>query len=180
MGGISDQFQTNPLFCSVWRHLFSGEIMPEARDRFAGVGAEDLELGFGTQRPGFSAGLRPRVLYPFQSENKENMVPDFSRSRRRRTRQKKSPLPSWYPRTPLRDITHIVNVNPPLALFVLIPLQFHFLLCWRCPRKWIMGFSWIFNWCPLFIFFFFFLMCICVLFVIIFLGLFIFPRSFFV
>ena len=78
--------------------------MPEARDRLGRVGDADLALGF-------FIGSRPRVLYPF--DNKENVSPAFSSSRRRRTSRRKSPLPSWYPRTPLRDITAVVNVSPP-------------------------------------------------------------------
>ncbi|RWR73802.1 protein POLYCHOME-like protein [Cinnamomum micranthum f. kanehirae] len=74
--------------------------MPEARDRLGRVGDEDLALGF-------FIGSRPRVLYPF--DNKENVSPEFPSSRRRRTSRRKSPLPSWYPRTPLRDITAVVN-----------------------------------------------------------------------
>ncbi|RRT57884.1 hypothetical protein BHE74_00034872 [Ensete ventricosum] len=42
-------------------------------------------------------------------DNKENIHPSRAAPSRRRPRNRKSPLPSWYPRTPLRDITIIVN-----------------------------------------------------------------------
>ncbi|XXG46204.1 hypothetical protein AAC387_Pa02g1114 [Persea americana] len=91
--------------------------MPEARDRIPGGGTRGMTLDFGL-RPGFdiAALAQPRsgherALHRFPlSDNKENIPPGSSTSRgRRRTRLRKSPLPSWYPRTPLRDITAIVN-----------------------------------------------------------------------
>ncbi|XP_077249546.1 protein GIGAS CELL1-like [Tasmannia lanceolata] len=72
--------------------------MPEARDRRS---SGDLGLGFGIRRG-------PRNCHErnmFRSDDKENIPPEGSRSIRRR----KGPLPSWYPRTPLRDITSIVK-----------------------------------------------------------------------
>ncbi|KAK1287399.1 hypothetical protein QJS10_CPB19g01030 [Acorus calamus] len=64
--------------------------MPEARDRIEGAA----------------------VIARLPSDDKENITPEWARSgsRRRRTSAEwKSPLPTWYPRTPLRDITAIVN-----------------------------------------------------------------------
>lgn len=46
-------------------------------------------------------------------EGKENIMPGRSASTARRG----SPLPVWYPRTPLRDITAIVNVRIHPAYF---------------------------------------------------------------
>ncbi|XP_077229331.1 protein GIGAS CELL1-like [Tasmannia lanceolata] len=82
--------------------------MPEARDRRPGG---DLGLGFGIQRGFYVAGrLRnghERTIIRTPPVGKENVPPESSS--RRRTRPRKSPLPSWYPRTPLRDITSIVK-----------------------------------------------------------------------
>ncbi|KAK1313553.1 hypothetical protein QJS10_CPA06g01761 [Acorus calamus] len=64
--------------------------MPEARDRIEGAA----------------------VIARSPLDDKENITPEWARSgsRGRRTSAEwKSPLPTWYPRTPLRDITAIVN-----------------------------------------------------------------------
>ncbi|KAL5983284.1 negative regulation of ubiquitin-protein transferase [Asimina triloba] len=96
--------------------FFRADIMPEARDRLLGpAGAGDLEVGFGIHR-GFDG--RARIGRSGQnlqrrppSNAKENIPPESSRSARRRTRPRKSPLPSWYPRSPLQDITAVVRVR---------------------------------------------------------------------
>ncbi|XP_020109920.1 protein POLYCHOME-like, partial [Ananas comosus] len=51
-----------------------------------------------------AAARRRHLLRDLATEGKENMPPWAARSRTRR-----SPLPKWYPRTPLRDITAIVR-----------------------------------------------------------------------
>ncbi|KAL1213467.1 Protein GIGAS CELL1 [Cardamine amara subsp. amara] len=58
---------------------------------------------FSTWRPGNGRGHSPFRL----SQGRENM-PMVS-ARRGRDRPSRSVLPSWYPRTPLRDITHIIR-----------------------------------------------------------------------
>ncbi|XP_058073524.1 protein POLYCHOME-like [Magnolia sinica] len=86
--------------------------MPEVRDRWAGpVGTGDLAVGFGIRRGVVlrSRNVRGQNQHRSLSDDKENIPPESSRSARRRTRPRKSPLPSWYPRTPLRDITAVVN-----------------------------------------------------------------------
>lgn len=80
--------------------------MPEVKGR------AELSGGFFIARvlsPGAMAAAaaaprprRPRKLSP--EDNKENVAPQGCGRRRR------SPLPVWYPRTPLRDVTTIVQV----------------------------------------------------------------------
>ncbi|KAG9450681.1 hypothetical protein H6P81_010646 [Aristolochia fimbriata] len=84
--------------------------MPEARDRLPGRGIQDSPSDFGIRRGYYAVGRSRNGsgVHRSVSENKENIPPESSRSRRRRRRPKKSRLPSWYPRTPLRDITAIV------------------------------------------------------------------------
>ncbi|URE38451.1 hypothetical protein MUK42_16294 [Musa troglodytarum] len=69
-------------------------------------------LGFWIRRAAYLASMTgsgsTRVQsVVFATDDKENITP--SRAARRRGRTRKSPLPEWYPRTPLRDITVIVN-----------------------------------------------------------------------
>ncbi|CAL9045695.1 unnamed protein product [Musa banksii] len=45
----------------------------------------------------------------FTTDDKENIPPSLVVTARRRVGRRKSPLPSWYPRTPLRDVTVVVN-----------------------------------------------------------------------
>ncbi|XP_020261176.1 protein POLYCHOME-like [Asparagus officinalis] len=61
-----------------------------------------------------AAAVTTRRMSRATEDNKENIPPaGYLESsplwRRRRVRVRKSPLPEWYPRTPLRDITAIVN-----------------------------------------------------------------------
>ncbi|EOA24630.1 hypothetical protein CARUB_v10017901mg [Capsella rubella] len=56
---------------------------------------------FSTWRPGNGRGHAPFRL----PEERENMTLVSAT----RGRDRASPLPSWYPRTPLRDITHIIR-----------------------------------------------------------------------
>lgn len=60
---------------------------------------------FSSWRPGNGRGHSPFRL----SQGRENMPMVSARSGRGRASA--SVLPSWYPRTPLRDITHIIRVN---------------------------------------------------------------------
>ncbi|XP_010928467.1 uncharacterized protein [Elaeis guineensis] len=82
--------------------------MPEARDwvvRGAGVGTRELAGGFFIQR-GMSpipAARSGRVPSRRVADGEEN-IPSWAV-----TRSRKSPLPVWHPRTPLRDITVIVS-----------------------------------------------------------------------
>ncbi|KAJ8504414.1 hypothetical protein OPV22_005300 [Ensete ventricosum] len=54
---------------------------------------------------------RPRreQRFMFATDDKENIPPSRVVTARRRVGTRKSPLPSWYPRTPLRDVTVVVN-----------------------------------------------------------------------
>ncbi|XP_068651287.1 protein POLYCHOME-like [Aristolochia californica] len=86
--------------------------MPDATDRLPGRGPGGSVLGFGNGT-GFYLTERPRngnqVRFDGSaSVNNENAAPQRSRSRLRGP-SSGSPLPRWYPRTPLRDITAIVN-----------------------------------------------------------------------
>ena len=65
--------------------------------------------GFGTPRIGSGRG-RGRAVYRSPLFGREN-TPATGSGRRGRGRSGNSVLPSWYPRTPLRDITHVVRVN---------------------------------------------------------------------
>ncbi|ERN11699.1 hypothetical protein AMTR_s00022p00227480 [Amborella trichopoda] len=93
--------------------------MPEARDARPRFGARGFA---GGQMPAPEiyvrrdstaeisvAERRRQGNGQIQGSNKENMPPAYSR--RSRERQRTSPLPAWYPRTPLRDITAIVRVS---------------------------------------------------------------------
>ncbi|XP_058071431.1 protein POLYCHOME-like [Magnolia sinica] len=92
--------------------------MPEARDGLpvGRTGPGDRPQGFRIRR-GFYVAAAPvgprdrqaRNLFGSPSDNKENIPQESSSSQRRRGRPRKSPLPSWYPRTPLRDITAVVH-----------------------------------------------------------------------
>ncbi|CAL9124084.1 unnamed protein product [Musa textilis] len=84
--------------------------MPEARRATMG----DFTGGFWIRRAAYPAampGSRRRRIQSFVAaiDNKENIHPSRAATARRRPRYGKSPLPSWYPRTPLRDITIIIN-----------------------------------------------------------------------
>nr|CAD1831469.1 unnamed protein product [Ananas comosus var. bracteatus] len=91
--------------------LETGELMVLGRGA-AAVG--ELSGGFFIRRvtsPGAlaaaaaaAAARRRRLLRHLPTKGKENMPRWAARSRTRR-----SPLPEWYPRTPLRDITAIVR-----------------------------------------------------------------------
>ncbi|KAK1306376.1 hypothetical protein QJS10_CPA10g00128 [Acorus calamus] len=82
--------------------------MPEARDRTEGVGQLGIHPTALIVR---SAVSRGRVIRS-PSDDKENVTPvGVVRRTRRRSGEWKSPLPVWYPRTPLRDITAVVNLN---------------------------------------------------------------------
>ncbi|URE10053.1 hypothetical protein MUK42_04885 [Musa troglodytarum] len=90
--------------------LFRWERMPEARRATMG----DFTGGFWIRRAAYPAampGSRRRRIQSFVAaiDNKENIHPSRAATARRRPRYGKSPLPSWYPRTPLRDITIIIN-----------------------------------------------------------------------
>lgn len=105
----------SPLLITVVFVVAVGE-MPEFRSRRM---VTPLKIGFGMRRrmssPAYSGNgggggvRRPnRAVKRCRSveDDKENTPPlGYTRSVR------KSPLPDWYPRTPLRDITAIVNVN---------------------------------------------------------------------
>ncbi|KAG8060462.1 hypothetical protein GUJ93_ZPchr0002g25518 [Zizania palustris] len=88
-------------------------MMPEMRNASRTVLADPSGGGFFLRRmtsPGaavvMTGAVKPiarRVLPP--SSNKENMPPSWAV----RTTPKRSPLPEWYPRTPLHDITSIVK-----------------------------------------------------------------------
>ncbi|KAJ8485014.1 hypothetical protein OPV22_017499 [Ensete ventricosum] len=84
--------------------------MPEARRAAMG----DFAGGFWIRRAVYPAAMPSPRRRRIQSlvaaiDNKENIHPSRAAPSRRRPRNRKSPLPSWYPRTPLRDITIIVN-----------------------------------------------------------------------
>ncbi|CAA6672321.1 unnamed protein product [Spirodela intermedia] len=96
--------------------------MPEPRDRLVravGTGEPmmEVEMGRGSHRDvlrELAVRSEARRGFYFQgsrgrgqrrAEGKENIMPGRSVSTARRG----SPLPVWYPRTPLRDITAIVN-----------------------------------------------------------------------
>ncbi|CAL9194560.1 protein POLYCHOME-like [Musa acuminata AAA Group] len=84
--------------------------MPEARRATTG----DFTGGFWIRRAAYPAampGSRRRRIQSLVAaiDDKENIHPSRAATARRRPRNRKSPLPSWYPRTPLRDITIIVN-----------------------------------------------------------------------
>ncbi|KAG9454398.1 hypothetical protein H6P81_007302 [Aristolochia fimbriata] len=86
--------------------------MPEARDRLPGRGAGGSALFVGNgaglhfgERPG--NGIQER-LDRGRFVNDENAPPQRWHSRRG-VPSRRSPLPEWYPRTPLRDITAIVH-----------------------------------------------------------------------
>ncbi|KAL5208231.1 hypothetical protein ABZP36_032666 [Zizania latifolia] len=88
-------------------------MMPEVRNASRTVLADPSGGGFFLRRmtsPGaavvMTGAVKPlarRVLPP--SSNKENVPPSWAV----KTTPKRSPLPEWYPRTPLRDITSIVK-----------------------------------------------------------------------
>lgn len=93
-------------------------MMPESRDD-RGKALADLSSGVGgggffirrVASPGALAArgsrkpLARRYISP--SRNKENLPPVWAL--RATTTKRKSPLPEWYPRTPLRDITAIAK-----------------------------------------------------------------------
>lgn len=92
--------------------------MPESRDGRS-EDLADLSGGVGgggffirrVASPGALAvrGVRKPLArrYISPSRNKENLLPVWAL---RVTPTKRSPLPGWYPRTPLRDITAIAKV----------------------------------------------------------------------
>ncbi|XP_073010859.1 uncharacterized protein [Typha latifolia] len=91
--------------------------MPEPREWMARTRgtASQLSGGFFIRRVSSPAAATAQVAghgrqHVFRvTDNKENIPPPWAVAARRRARGRKSPLPSWYPRTPLRDITAIVN-----------------------------------------------------------------------
>ncbi|KAG6494361.1 protein POLYCHOME-like [Zingiber officinale] len=85
--------------------------MPEVSEGMNRNSAENVATGFWIRRPAYPIGLRrsrSNNLQNFMSptDNKENIPPTTARHL---ARQRKSPLPHWYPRTPLRDITVVIN-----------------------------------------------------------------------
>lgn len=89
---------------------FGIRVPAEPRDRFMVGRNRDMTSGFGIYQGFYTMPSNTHVHHLYRPpSNKENIPPESSSSRRRRTRPRKSPLPSWYPRTPLRDITAIVN-----------------------------------------------------------------------
>jgi len=92
--------------------------MPDSRD---GRRAALADLSGGVGGGGFfirrvaspgalavrGAGKLLARRYMSPSRNKENQLPVWAS---RATLTKRSPLPGWYPRTPLRDITAIAKV----------------------------------------------------------------------
>ncbi|KAG6496819.1 uncharacterized protein LOC121988399 [Zingiber officinale] len=85
--------------------------MPEVSEGMDQTSSGNAVSGFWIWRPAYPTGLRRSRLSHLQNfvtptDNKENIPPT---SARRSVRQRKSPLPYWYPRTPLRDITVVVN-----------------------------------------------------------------------
>lgn len=88
------------------RRLPSDSPEPGLIGRGSLVGTGGLvRRNFSTWRPANGRGHSPFRLAP----GRENM-PMVS-ARRGRGRASPSLLPSWYPRTPLRDITHVMRVN---------------------------------------------------------------------
>ncbi|VVB06087.1 unnamed protein product [Arabis nemorensis] len=89
---------------SLQRLPSDSQVNPEPIGRGSLVGTGGLVRGnFGSWRPGNGRGHSP---FRF-SQGRENM-PMVS-ARRGRGRESATVLPSWYPRTPLRDITHIIR-----------------------------------------------------------------------
>lgn len=90
-----------------------GVLLDEPASRLIQANPEPGSIGrgsivrgnFSSWRPGNGNGHSQFRV----SQGRENM-PMVS-ARRGRGRASPSPLPSWYPRTPLRDITHIIRVN---------------------------------------------------------------------
>ncbi|XP_072980006.1 uncharacterized protein [Typha angustifolia] len=86
--------------------------MPELRDwAINGGGPAELSGGFFIRRvssplAAVTGQRRGRIVWV--TDNKENVPPSWGVSVRR-ARPRKSPLPEWYPRTPLRDVTAVVN-----------------------------------------------------------------------
>ena len=71
-------------------------------------GASIGRSSFGTPR-GVGIG-RSRNLHRSPAFGRENTPAEISRRGRGRARGSNSVLPSWYPRTPLQDITAVVRV----------------------------------------------------------------------
>lgn len=97
------------------RGFLQSPEMPESRDGRRPALA-DLSGGVGgggffirrVASPGALAVRKPLARrYMSPSRNKENLLPVWAL---RATPTKRSPLPAWYPRTPLRDITAIAKV----------------------------------------------------------------------
>ncbi|CAN8279803.1 unnamed protein product [Cochlearia groenlandica] len=81
-------------------------VNPELRS----IGQGSMVRGnFSSWRPG--GGGNGSVQSPFRliPQGKENIVPMVSNRRGIGGRSSPSVLPSWYPRTPLRDITHVIR-----------------------------------------------------------------------
>lgn len=91
-----------------------GELFESpARRRALATPVHQRRLGFWATGGGVGHGLaRSRLRTPRAAigHGQENMPPVGSSSRRR-GRASNSVLPSWYPRTPLRDITAITRVR---------------------------------------------------------------------
>lgn len=75
---------------------------------------------FGTPRRGGNG--RSRNLYGTPRATRENSAMGTGRRGRGRGRRVNTPLPHWYPRAPLRDVTTIVRVK--------IRSLFIYLFCW--------------------------------------------------
>ena len=95
--------------------------MPEATDLFVRRG--EMTSGIWIRRVAAAQARQARLVRA--EDNKENEPPAGlvgPTPRRRRQRTRKSPLPEWHPRTPLRDITAIVNVRKFLSFNLLSDL----------------------------------------------------------
>jgi hypothetical protein len=101
--------------------------MPEVRGATGPALADLSGGGFFIRRvtsPGavvVKGGVKPLARYTLTpSRNKENVPPPGAM---RGAPKRRSPLPDWYPRTPLRDITAIVKVVNYYTSNILLVLQ---------------------------------------------------------
>ncbi|KAK8957915.1 hypothetical protein KSP39_PZI000066 [Platanthera zijinensis] len=84
----------------------SWETMPESREQMPNGGYWIRRVDYSPTAMEFHGKTRRLAL----TNNKENIPRGWRRSPAGRYRRTgKSPLPEWYPRTPLRDITSIVK-----------------------------------------------------------------------
>ncbi|XWS56223.1 hypothetical protein CRYUN_Cryun09bG0067700 [Craigia yunnanensis] len=88
----------------------------------ARVGGIGRGISFGTPRSGIRRG---RNLYRSTAPGRENTPMTATAMGRRRGRATGSVLPSWYPRTPLQDITAAVRVILMFAFFFISLFIFH-------------------------------------------------------